>query len=303
MHNYEKSRTANVARQIYHIFEVNKKKRQLLSANWFLSQLGGCPVTIAKARQALGVTSKKVAGRFCWFFPKATRSRSREDILRKALEKLSHGSRSNLYKLHQDRRDEDINAYATQLQIVFQANNYRMSAKEALEEMKHSGFPKTKYIYPAKKAIGVRTFVAANNGTRYWVWTGEVGEQENEVQSWLTNKLRHGPMPREMLLKQASKIGWHESVVFDARQRCGGSMVRGETGSIIDIRKGQNEIYWYDRNSASNQIALDQEGRERLVGDTVNTQEKPRVPLIPAVKPGLSPKIKKAIIPGLEVEI
>ena len=69
MRNIDKVRAKSTVHRIYELFENDGRAIRKIPAIDALSQLKGSHVTIIKARHMLGVESKKIAGKWVWFYP------------------------------------------------------------------------------------------------------------------------------------------------------------------------------------------------------------------------------------------
>jgi hypothetical protein len=249
---YEKARAVNVARLIFQLWQDNKRTDSQLKSNWFHAQLKEryphlSPITLLKAKKALRIKSVKIAGSFRWTFPhlKYATQEKRQIALQEALTRLNpRGRQSSIYKVQnkQEKLEKYLPYYINVLRELFQANHYEVPAsqvKEMFVNQSQGIWNTTKYIYPAKKALEVHTYI--EDRRRIWVWT------DNTVQDWLEAHTQR-PILRDKLEQQARAIGWTDRVLSDSFRRSEG---------LIRAYRGKKSGRWYWVCTVSNLVPGD----------------------------------------------
>jgi hypothetical protein len=255
MKNLEKTRVRTAVHRIYELFVDKKRlygKRRILAKD-ALDQLKGSKPTLVKARKLLGVQSKKIAGRFCWFAPKRTPEEALGRIKKiiyvcmfcptnpipgtvrfdaPASEKrircpFCHGKNVTRTKSW-NREIEELRKY-----MVF--HHLDCPIKDVLRAMKRHLKSK---IYTSKRELGIRNY-RGEDGVWRWVHVSE------DVIDWLGQLLYdRGQIKASEVYALALKEKRWESHVLLERARI-------KLGSIKKLEINGKE-YWRDRNYSLN---------------------------------------------------
>ena len=214
--------------------ETRRRKIEAIAAT---RQLGGSKNTLHRVRLALGVESKKVAGKFYWFYPKYS--------LQEALDVLNtRKSKAGVYKDGRDQANIDArNArYVDELvdgfHDIFSQTNYDIPSVDFKRELK-AYFGRTysgTVMYKAKRKANI---ISVMRDRRWHL----IMAPAPAIQEWLEEQLLDGPLPRKKLLEQAfTEKGWGETVMLHQI-----SGIRGLTGPIHYFYK-DGKCIWYDIN-------------------------------------------------------
>lgn len=223
-------------------------KKPRFYAKDMLAKLTASKVTIIKARKALGIEARVVAGRHCWLFPKHT---------------LVHALTSVGARIPANTLERDINRIAPLLLDYFKKKGYDITAQEGRAFLKKCGAHKNSVIAeikrrtseqllhikhtangeiaePSDKTIPLIEFLHPSKTADHqfhWVLT-----EVEEVKDYLIELLRSGAKPYDTLVKRFHAKGWSEDVLRTART-CHGGL--GGIGGV-EIYTKDRIVYWRD---------------------------------------------------------
>jgi DNA-directed RNA polymerase subunit RPC12/RpoP len=250
MKNIEKTRARTLVHRIYELFSDKKR----LLAKDALSKLGGSVPTIIKARKLLGVKSTKIAGRWCWLYPKFTPDEALgrgskviyrcmninciDPVVGKPRFEVPKDQRKVRCPYCRGRnvvRTKSWNKVVDDFKKVMLAHKYDAPIETVLYTL--NKYLKSK-VYSAKNELEVYKY-RNEHGKYHWVLVDE------EVVDWLyeiieahKGKIRVAAV-FELALKE--KGWWSHALLEKARLKL---------GNIKEIPT-QNPIYWIDRNKHS----------------------------------------------------
>jgi len=218
---------------IYKIFEPHLDRPNLdapvthIKAARFFEALGKMisrPV-LYKAKAALGIRSRKIAGEWVWMLPR----NSPESIA----QKLHKVRLDSISKAAEEQRLHSYELYRGSVEMLrdrIEACHYDCLAREILAEFKAWDYCALT-AYRAKKIVGMIS-VKKSDGW-HWIWPAE------PVQLWLETHLGDEILPVEEIFQEAwEQHEWTRDVVRAARTALGG------IGHCWIDKK----YHWYDIN-------------------------------------------------------
>lgn len=297
MRNIDKVRAKSTVHRIYELFENDGRAIRKIPAIDALSQLKGSHVTIIKARHMLGVESKKIAGKWVWFYPKFS------------LEKALGKEKKIIYICMGPCIDEpgkvrfDLPAGTRKLRCPYcggknirltKAWNKEAEALERTLRFGHYDVESKKVVHALRRYLKSKIYSAMNDhpdtyryraadGTWHWCLVAQ------EIVDWLENTMctHAGQIKERELLSMALKDkGWKsDTLLLKAR-------IKLSSISTVYIK---GVAYWRDSNFYRGNVRPDK---------SLPKPTSPERPYFVDEKSGPKPsgKIKKPVqIEGLEV--
>jgi hypothetical protein len=229
----------------YYAPHINKSRRPLVYAKDILSTITASQPTVIKARKLLGIESRKIAGRFCWTYPKRTIDQALDKekkrmyiclnpdctefrfnrfslpVSAKSLKCPSPTCRGSKFGIRQVRCTlEDLEDLKRNLR------GYGYDAP-ATFMLKTATRLKRSRIYAAKKELGVKHY-RTQDGFR-WVLVSD------EVKQWIEEQCSSGkPIAHETILSRAKEKGWESSIMLE---RC-------RLDTSIKAYTIKDKLYW-----------------------------------------------------------
>jgi hypothetical protein len=272
----ERTRLSTTIRRIYEVYEPHMKrtgKKPRFYAKDMLTKLTASKVTIIKARKALGIEARVVAGRHCWLFPKHT---------------LVHALTSVGARIKVNTVERDVKRITPLLIAYFKKHGYDITAKQGRSFLKANGAHKNSLIAeikrrtseqlmhikrtasgeiaePTDKTIPLIEFLhpsRTKDHQFHWVLT-----EVEEVKDYLIELLHDGAKPYITLVKRFKAKGWSEDVLRTART-CHGGL--GGIGGVEAYEKDRI-VYWRDPVNESRQTEYKPDKYESIIDSGIAT--------------------------------